>query len=235
MKLVASGVDPSDTRKTDRVASMARAEAARLADAGLPGRGTFEHVATEWLSTIREAKVSEGHSARTRIRLVQDIFPWLGRRQIGEIEAPELLVCLRRVEARGAIETAHRIKDSCAQVFRFGIATGQCSRNPAADLRDALRPVQGRHHAAVTDPIVAGQLLRDMMAYQGTPITRSALSLTALLLLRPGELRHMEWGWLDLNDGMLLTIPAEVMKRTKTGKANGRRTWCRWRRRQWQS
>jgi integrase len=81
--------------------------------------------------------------------------------------------------------------------------------------------VQSRHHAAVTDPIIAGQLLRDMMAYQGTPITRSALSLTALLLLRPGELRHMEWEWLDLDAGMLLTIPASVMKRTKTGKSNG--------------
>jgi integrase len=221
MKLVAAGVDPSDTRKTDRVAKAARAEAARLADAGLPGLGTFEHVARDWLSTVHEAKVSEGHFARTRIRLEQDIFPWLGQRQIGEIEAPELLVCLRRVESRGAIETAHRIKDSCAQVFRYGIATGQCSRNPAADLRDALRPVQSRHHAAVTDPIIAGQLLRDMMAYQGTPITRSALSLTALLLLRPGELRHMEWEWLDLDAGMLLTIPASVMKRTKTGKSNG--------------
>ena len=186
----------------------------------MPGAGTFEYVAREWLATVHEAKVSEGHADRTRIRLEQDVFPWLGRRPIGEIEAPELLQCLRRVEARGAIETAHRIKDACGQVFRYGIACGQCQRNPAADLRDALRPVESRHLAAIVDPKRAGELLRDMMAYQGHPVTRAALSLSALLLLRPGELRHMEWTWLDL-DGALLTAPAEVMKRSKADKASG--------------
>ena len=74
------------------------------------------------------------------------VFPWLGRCPIGEMEAPELLECLRRIEARGAIETAHRVKDACSQVLRYGIAAGYCKRNPAADLRDALRPVPTRHH-----------------------------------------------------------------------------------------
>ena len=220
-KLIAAGGDPSEQRKADKVVVAAKAEAKALADAGLPGPGTFEHVAREWLTTVHEAKVSAGHAERTRIRLEQDAFPWLGRRPIGEVEAPELLQALRRVEARGAIETAHRIKDACGQVFRYGIAIGACLRNPAADLRDALRPVPTRHHAAIVDPKQGGELLRDMMGYSGHPVTRAALALSALLLLRPGELRHMEWAWIDL-EGALLTVPAEVMKRKKAEKANGK-------------
>ncbi|MDL2339290.1 MAG: integrase arm-type DNA-binding domain-containing protein [Pseudomonadota bacterium] len=219
-KLIAAGIDPSKARKADKAQQAANAEAKALADAGLPGPDTFEYVARDWLTTVHEAKVSAGHADHTRIRLEQDVFPWLGRRPIADIEAPELLECLRRVEARGAIETAHRVKDACGQVFRFGIASGKCKRNPASDLREALRPVVSRHHAAIVDPVEAGKLLRDVMAYEGHPVTRAALKLSALLLLRPGELRHMEWGWIDL-DGAVLTVPAEVMKRKKADKADG--------------
>lgn len=219
-KMVAASIDPSEARKVEKRAFDDRRQAERLQDAGLPGPGTFEHVAREWLTTIHEAKVSAGHADRTRIRLEQDAFPWIGRRQIREIEAPELLQCLRRVEARGAFETAHRVKDACGQVFRYGVDIGACQRNPAADLRDALKPVQSRHHAAIVDPVHAGKLLRDVMAYEGHPVTRAALQLSALLLLRPGELRHMEWTWIDLY-GATLTVPGEVMKRKKPEKADG--------------
>ena len=219
-QLIAAGVDPSEARKAAKANRDRQREAQALADAGKPGPGTFEFIAREWLSTVHEAKVTAGHADRTRIRLEQDAFPWLGCRPIGEIEAPELLQRLRRVEARGAIETAHRIKDACGQVFRYGVAIGACQRNPAADLRDALKPVQSRHHAAIVDPVHAGKLLRDVMAYEGHPVTRAALKLSALLLLRPGELRHMEWAWIDL-DGATLTVPPEVMKRKKAAKLDG--------------
>ena len=219
-KLLAAGGDPSAARKVEKADRAMQREAQALADAGMAGPGTFEHVVREWLATIHEGKVSEGHSERTRIRLEQDAFPWLGRRPIAEIEAPELLQCLRKIEARGAIETAHRVKNACGQVFRYGVAIGACQRNPAADLQDALKPVQSRHHAAIVDPKQAGALLRDVMAYEGHPVTRAALQLSALLLLRPGELRHMEWAWLDL-DGALLTVPPEVMKRKKADKLDG--------------
>jgi integrase len=105
-------------------------------------------------------------------------------------------------------------------VFRYGVACGLCPRNPAADLREALRPVPTRHHAAIVDPKRGGELLRDMMAYRGHPVTRAALALSAMLLLRPGELRQLEWTWVDL-DATMITIPAVLMKGKKADKANG--------------
>lgn len=219
-KLVAAGIDPSAARKEQKQERAAELEIQRLAAEGKPLPGSFEAVAREWVERVHSVKVSAGHAERTLIRFEKDAFPWLGRRPIGEIDAPELLQCLRRVEARGAIETAHRLKDACGQVFRYGIATGECQRNPAADLRDALKPVQTRHHAAIVDPQEAGKLLRAMSDYSGHPITRAALQLSAMLLLRPGELRHLEWTWIDL-EAARITVPAEVMKRSKADKADG--------------
>jgi integrase len=219
-RLIAAGTDPSDQRKAAKAERERQQEAQQLADAGLPGPGTFETVARDWLATVHESKVSAGHAERTRIRFEQDAFPWIGRRPIAELEAPELLTVLRRVTARGAIHTAHRLKDACGQVFRYGIATGACSRNPAADLRDALPPVPTRHHAAVTEPKRAAELLRAMADYAGHPVTRAALALSALLFLRPGELRQMEWAWIDI-DAAMVTLPAALMKRKKADKVNG--------------
>jgi integrase len=217
-KLIAAGVDPSAERKGEKAERAAAAEARAYAEAGIPGPGTFEHTAREWLTTKHEHEVSPGHAARTLRRFELDIFPALGWRPIAEIEPRELLAALRKIEARGAIETAHRVKDSCAQVFRFAVASGLCQRNPAADLRDALRPVPTRHHAAITKPDEVAALLRAVADYQGSPVTRAALELSALLLLRPGELRHLEWAWID---GDTLTVPASLMKRRKAGKENG--------------
>lgn len=219
-KQIAVGTNPSEARKTEKTALRAR-EVVDLAIAKgdvLPG--SFEAVAREWLQIMHGPQVSEGHAERSRLRLEKDIFPWIGERPIAEIEAPEVLAALRRIEQRGAFETAHRAKVACGQVFRFGIASGYCVRNPAADLRDALRPVPSRHHAAITDPTRAGELLRDVTAYNGHPVTRAALTLSALLLLRPGELRQLEWTWVDF-DSATLTIPPALMKRTKAEKAHG--------------
>lgn len=217
---VAHGVDPSDDRKRAKAEQTRKREAQALADAGLPELGSFEQVAQEWLETIHEAKVSAGHAERTRIRMEQDLFPWIGRRPIGEIDAPELLACLRRVEARGAIETAHRVKNAAGQVFRYGIAIGKCTRDLAADLRDALAPVQVTHHAAITDPKRVGELLRAIDSYRGHGVTRAALQLAPLVFQRPGELRMAEWAEIDL-DASLWTIPSERLKRKKQEKASG--------------
>ena len=181
---------------------------------------SFEALAREWLLTVHQQKVSAGHAERTRIRFEQDAFPWIGRRPIADIDPPELLAVLRKVIARGAIETAHRLKDACGQVFRYGVATGVCARNPAADLRDALPPVPTRHLAAIVEPKKAAELLRAMGDYAGHPVTRLALALSALLFLRPGELRQLEWTWVDL-EAATLTIPSALMKRSKAEKVNG--------------
>ena len=219
-KLVSDGKDPSEARKAVKATVLRERETVRLADAGLPPADSFEAVAREWLSTVHGVKVSDGHAERTRIRLEQDVFPWIGRRPVGSIKPSELLACLRRVEQRGAIETAHRVKQACGQVFRFAIATDRCERDPAADLREALTPIQTQHHAAIIDPKRVGELLRAIHDYKGHPVTRAALALAPLVFQRPGELRQAEWVEFDLSVGTW-TIASDRMKRTKQGKATG--------------
>ncbi|MGH6885504.1 MAG: tyrosine-type recombinase/integrase, partial [Geminicoccales bacterium] len=118
---------------------------------------------------------------------------------------------LRRIEARGAIDTAHRVLQNCGQVFRFAVATGRAVRDPAADLRGALVTVRGSHFASITEPKAIGALLRAIGGYQGTHIVRCALRLAPLTFVRPGELRAAEWPEFDL-DAAEWRIPAERMK-----------------------
>lgn len=219
-QLIAQGLDPSDVRKNERQKTLKTLEAERRQEQGLPAEGCFEHVAREWHQTVHIAKVSPGHAERTLTRLTQDVFPWLGSMPIASISAPKLLETLRRVEKRGAIETAHRIRQACGQIFRYGIAIGACERDPAHDLRDALSPVVVQHHAAITDPQKLGGLLRAFHDYTGLPVTCAALKLAPLVFLRPGELRQAEWAEFDLDAG-LWTIPASRMKRLKQQKISG--------------
>jgi integrase len=219
-RLVSEGIDPSEVRKEAKAEIQRQQEATERADAGLPPVDSFEAVAREWLGRVHGVKVSTGHAQRTCIRLEQDAFPWIGRLPIASIKAPTVLECLRRVEARGAIETAHRVKQACGQVFRYGVAIGVCERDPTTDLREALTPVHVKHHAAITDPQRTGELLRAVASYRGHAVTRAALELAALVFQRPGELRAAQWSEFDL-DAALWTIPSERMKRSKAGKASG--------------
>src|SRR5690606_7550860 len=140
-----------------------------------------------------------------------DIFPWLGKRPIAEIKAPELLAVLRRIEGRGALETTHRAMANCGQVFRYGVATGRVERDPTGDLRGALPVPKEKHHASITDPKRIGELLRAIDAYEGTLVTKSALRLAPLVFVRPGELRKAQWSEIDLEKAEW-RIPAERMK-----------------------
>lgn len=202
------GVDPSAVR---------RSEKASRSEIVVNG---FEAVAREWHATIHVGQVSSGHAARTLIRLEQDVFPWLGGLPVGDIKAPQLLQAMRRIEARGAIETAHRALQACGQVFRYAIATGRAERDPTPDLRGALKPVLVQHMAAITDPKRVGDLLRAIESYKGMPITRAALQLAPLVFVRPGELRKAEWIEFDL-EAAQWCIPAARMKRTKQEKLSG--------------
>jgi integrase len=197
-KLVAAGIDPGAQRKAAKAALVQRTE------------GSFEAVAREWFEKF-SAGWAPTHAATIIRRLERDVFPWLGTRPAGEIAAPDLLTALRRVEARGALETAHRIHQVCGQVFRYAVATGRAQRDPSADLRGALPPVREKHHAALTEPKQVGALLRAINEYQGTFVTRCALRLAPLVFVRPGELRKAEWSEFDL-DGATWRIPAARMK-----------------------
>lgn len=197
-KLLASGVDPSEHRKANKAAGQDRAA------------NSFEVVAREWFAK-QEGNWVPTHADKIKLRLENDIFPWLGKRPIAEVAAKELLASLNRIVDRGAVESAHRALQNCAQVFRYAIATGRTARNPAADLRGALPPVKQTHRPSITDPEAIGGLLRAMDVYQGSFVTKCALKLAPLLFVRPGELRAAEWSEFDLEVAEW-NIPADRMK-----------------------
>ena len=125
------------------------------------------------------------------------------------------------IESRGANKTAHTLRQTSGQVFRYGVATGRCERNLAADLHGAVRPIIVKHMAAVLEPSGVGALMRSIAEYSVQPLTRAALDLSAMLFLRPGNIRHMAWREVDV-EGKLWTFPADKMKRTVQGKLRGR-------------
>ena len=194
-------------------------KAAKLA-AQINSATTFEAVARE-CHGAKASGWSDTYAERWLGRMEKDLFPHLGALPLADIKAPLLLQVLRKVERRGAIETAHTLRQTAGQVFQYGIQTGKCETNPAPDLVGALKPVQVKHMAAVLEPAKVGELMRALDGYHGQPTTRAALLLSALLFQRPGNIRAMEWAELDL-DAALWTIPAAKMKRRKNAKINGR-------------
>lgn len=202
------GIDPALRRRLDKLARQ------------IDDSNAFEAVAREFHLTKR-ASWSPGYSDRWISLMEKDVFPWIGSLALPTISAPILLQVLRRVEARGAHESAHTLRQWSGQVFRYGIQTGRCERSPAADLHGALVPVEVKHMAAVLEPTKAGELMRAIEAYAGQPVTRAALRLSALLFQRPGNIRQMRWADVDL-EGKTWTIPAADMKRTRKAKLNGR-------------
>jgi integrase len=197
-RLLAAGIDPSVHR-----------QAAKAMDQGHTA-DSFEAIAREWFakqSTVWAAS----HASKVKLRLENDLFPWLGARPVTEISTRELLTTLNRIVDRGAVESAHRVLQYCSQIFRYAIRTDRAERNPAADLCGALPPVKARHHAALTEPKAIGALLRAVDSYEGSLITKCALKLAPLLFARPGELRYMEWKEIDFESAQW-NLPAEKMK-----------------------
>ena len=216
---LAAGTDPSEQRKAEKAFQAFKAEAARMAAAGLPGPGTFEHAAREWHARMAPGW-SPTHAGKVLALMVNDLFPFIGGRPLSELTAPEVLMHARRVEARGAVETAYRALKTAGAVFRHGVQHGYCESDPTRDLKGAIVLPVAQHRAAVTDPAKLGELLRAIDAYQGTPVVRAALALAPLVFLRPGELRKAEWAEFDL-DGATWTIPAARMKGRLKAKLNG--------------
>jgi len=185
-KLLANEIDPSQHRK---IAKAARTNG---------GASSFEAVAREWFAKY-SSSWAEDHGNRILRRLERDIFPWIGEKLIDEITVPELLTVIRRIEERGALETAHRALGNCGQVFRYAVATGRAERDLTSDLRGALPPNKGKHFSAVTEPKQVAELLRAIEGYEGSLIVRCALRLAPLVFVRPGELRKAEWKDIDLD------------------------------------
>lgn len=198
-KLLAQGIDPGAAKKAVKAVEKAQGE-------------TFELVAREWHKRFTP-KWTPGHAARILISLEQDAFPWLGHRPMREILPPEVLAVARRVESRGAIETAHRLVGNIGMVFRYGVGSGFADSDPTASLRGVLSPTNEKHFPTITDPKLIGELLRAIDSYQGGYVVKSALRLLPYVFTRPGELRGMEWSELEL-DGPepMWTIPPERMK-----------------------
>jgi integrase len=153
----------------------------------------------------------DSHGDRIIRRLEKDVFPFVGKRPITEISAPEILTVLQRIENRGAIETAHRTHQNFGQIFRYAIAAGYATDDPSPHLRGALKPVQQRHHASITDPKAIGDLLRAINSYEGFFVTKCALQLAPLFFVRPGELRKAEWDEFNFETSEW-RIPASKMK-----------------------
>jgi len=216
---VAAGIDPSEQRKAAKMARITRAEASRLAAAGLPGPGTFEHAARGWHARM-SVSWSPTHAVKVLALMVNDLFPYIGASLLSELTAPELLRHARRIEERGATETAYRALKAAGAVFRHGVQNGYCESDPTRDLKGAVQLPVPEHRAAITDPARVGELLRAIDGYHGTPVVRAALQLAPLVFLRPGELRKAEWAEIDL-DGATWTVPAARMKGRLKAKLNG--------------
>ena len=185
-ELLAEGVDPSAVRR------------AKKAERAEQFANNFEAIGREWF-TKNSPNWAPSHADKIIKRLENDIFPWLGKRPIADINAPEILKVLRRIEGRGAIDTAHRAHQNCGQIFRYAVATGSATRDPSGDLRGALPAAKHEHFAALIEPAQVAGLLRAIDAFEGTFIVQCALRLAPMLFVRPGELRKARWANFDLD------------------------------------
>ncbi len=179
-RVLRAGIDPSAERQAKRAVT----------------ETTFRALATEWLA---RQKLAPATHEKATWQFDQQLFPELGDRPIREIAAPDILAVLRKIEARGKIETAHRAKQRAGQVFRYAIATGRADRDPTGDLRGALTPLKPQNRAAVTQPAKVGELMRALQGYSGHPVTHAALRIAPYVFVRPGELRGAEWSEIDLH------------------------------------
>jgi len=197
-ELLASGADPSSAKREERHA--------RVLAAG----NTFEVIARQWLAKEAPSR-AEATTKKVTGWLENNVFPYIGGIPIVELKPRDILQVVQRMEKRGAVDSAHRVKQVVSQVFRFGVALDVVERDITADLRGALAAPVKSHHAAIINPEGVAVLMRSIHGYHGHAAAVAALKLAPLLFVRPGELRAAEWGEIDL-DGAEWRIPASKMK-----------------------
>ena len=197
-KLLAQGIDPNAAKQENKQATAAAAA------------NTFESVAREWLDKTA-ADRQDTTQDKITAWLKKDVIPYIGAMPISAIGPRDVLAALRKMEARGALDSVQRVKQVCGQIFRYAVATGSAERDVTPDLKGALAKPISSNFAAITEPKQAGELLRSIFAYTGHPCTVAALKLSPLVFVRPGELRQAEWSEIDL-EAAEWRIPASKMK-----------------------
>lgn len=190
------GLDPTDEKRREKLAKQINSE------------NSFQSVAEEWLT--KQTKWADSHRKKVVLRLENDVYPIMGKRPIAEIKSPEVLAMLRKVESRGAIDSAHRIKQSVSQVFRYGVATGRCESDPTTSLKGALESIQKQNYPTLKVDEVGG-LLRALGGFERNYVLKMALMLGIYTAARSGEIRAAEWTEFDTDVGVW-EIPAERMK-----------------------
>jgi integrase len=197
-ELLADGIDPAQNKRDRKLEQV------------IAAANTFETVARLWLSKTAANRAAVTH-AKVTAWLEHNVFPFIGKKPIGAIGPRDVLAAVRLIEARGAIDSAHRVKQICGQIFRFAVAEGVAERDVTADLRGALATVPKGHFAAIIEPRQVGELMRSIHGYAGHQYTIAALKLSPLLFVRPGELRSAEWAEIDL-EAAEWRIPGFKMK-----------------------
>jgi integrase len=203
-KQLAQGIDPSAAKQALKAARQERTA------------NSFEVIAREWLETWKTDK-AESHYIKVIARLENDVFPYIGGKPAADISVPEIVSVCRRIEERGAIDTAHRAAQNINQVIRYAVQTGRAKYNPCSDLRGALKPVRKNHFAALIKPADVADLMRAIDTYKGGTVVRAALRLAPLVFVRPVELRTAKWEDVDLDRA---EWKYEVSKTRKTGIAD---------------
>jgi integrase len=199
-KLVDKGTDPVGHRRVEKTRQEQE------------NQDTFRAIALEWYETVHKHSVGATTHPKNLRRMENHIFPYIGRTPMREITPPDVLEVLRRVEAKGHVDNAHRLKTIISQVFRYAVGTGKAERDITADLRGLIRSPRVKHHAAIVSPEELGDLLRAIWAYSGTPTVCGALKLAPMLFLRPGDLRQMRWDEIDWSEAQWST------EKTKNGE-----------------
>ena len=171
---------------------------------------TFESVAMEWLEKYKVKWVDSTYKGH-QVRLAKHILPWIGTLPIKEVKPFDVLSVCLRIEKKGHAELAHRVLNICSQVFRYGVASCRIESDPTRDLKGALSPTVTKNRASLTDPKEVGALMRAIQGFRGTHVVACALQLSPYVFLRPGELRKLEWQFIDFEKEQI-TIPAENMK-----------------------
>jgi len=183
-KLLQKGTDPSEAKKEEKRLSILQAE------------NTFEAIANEWLSNKTKL---QANTVKTYHHYLSYVFEAFGQKPITDVTSPDILALCRKIEAKGTIETAHRIKMTCGLVFRYAIATGRANYEPTQALKGALQPVITTHHASMVKPSDVARLMQDIQGYEGHYTTVYALKLAPLFFVRPCELRQAKWADIDLD------------------------------------